>query len=70
MDHLIDDFDIHIEWATDSFIKEWKSGKYRKYKECPSYTELKALIDSVNILRVYIGMEKITVKGIVEFYCE
>ena len=70
MDHLIDNFDVHIEWATDNFIKEWKSGKYKKFKECPSYKELKVLIDSVNILRDYVGMKKITIKGIVGFYCE
>lgn len=67
MDHLIDDFDVHIEWATDNFIKEWKSGKYKKFKECPSYNELKVLIDSVNILRVYIGWTKLTIRQIVVF---
>lgn len=62
MDHLIDDFDVHIDWAWDYFYKEWKTGNYKKFSDCPSYNELKTLLDSVNILRTYIGWERITIK--------
>lgn len=68
IDHLIEKFDVEINWATESFIKEWQSGSYKKYSDCPSYEELKTLLDSVNILRKYCGWEKMTIKGIVEFY--
>ncbi|MGU9476598.1 hypothetical protein ACV31L_01145 [Clostridium perfringens] len=62
MDHLIDKFEPHIDWAWDFFYQEWKTGNYKKFSECPSYHELKTLLDSVNILRAYIGWERITIK--------
>lgn len=67
MDHLIDKFDIHIEWAFKYFEKEWKSGKYKKYSECPSYKELKTLLDSVNILRVYMEWNRLSIKEMLEY---
>lgn len=66
MDHLIDDFDVHIDWIWKYFYKEWKTGNYKKFSDCPSYKELKVLLDSVNILRTYIGWERITIKGKLE----
>jgi len=70
MDHLIDQFDCYLEWSKREFIEEWNSGKYKKYSECPSYKELKALIDSVNILRVYYGWTRLTIKQLVAFCSE
>lgn len=67
MDHLIDKFDCNIDWAWESFRDEWITGQYKKYSECPSYYELKTLLDSVNILRKYMGWEKITIKDKLEF---
>lgn len=66
MDHLIEDFQVHIDWASRDFLEQWTSGKYKVYAECPSYYELKAIIDSVNILRVYYGWTRLTIRQIVE----
>ncbi|MFR1707622.1 MAG: hypothetical protein ACLSV2_01875 [Clostridium sp.] len=49
-------------------MKEWITGNYKKYSDCPSYKELKVLLDSVNILRKYYGWESVTVTEIVEDY--
>lgn len=66
MDHLIDQFDVYLDDAFDNFYEEWKSKKYKKYSECPSYTELRTLLDSVNHLRKYIGWKPQTIKEMLE----
>lgn len=68
MDHLIDQFDVYIEDAFSYFYKEWTSKKYKKFSECPSYNELKTLIDSVNILHKYMDWKPLSIKGMLETY--
>jgi hypothetical protein len=69
MDHAIDSLDPYVETTFEfMFLKEWQSGKYKKYSECPSYAELKALIDASNILRKYAGFERLSIKGMLEPY--
>lgn len=66
MDHLIEKFSVHIDFEFDMFYEELKSGKYgKKYSEQPSYYVLKALIDSVNILRKFYGWETLSIKEMV-----
>jgi len=48
------------------FYKVWTSTKYKKFSECPSYYELKTLLDSVNPLRKYIGWETLSIKGMLD----
>lgn len=67
IDHLIDNFEVYIDSSFCDFYKEWKSGQYKKFAECPSYYELKALINSVNHLRKYIGWEALSIKEILEY---
>lgn len=62
MDHLIDQFDIYIEIAFQNFYKEINSNMFKTYKECPSYQELKMLLDSVNAIKSYAGMPKLSIK--------
>ena len=63
MDHLIGRINADIEVEFEYFYRELKSGKYgSRYSEQPSYGTLKALIDSVNILRKNIGWDSITIK--------
>lgn len=65
MDHLEDKFDIYIETSFKDFYREWTTGKYTKYSECPSYNELKTLIDSCNILRKYLGYQLLSIKEMI-----
>jgi hypothetical protein len=67
MDHAIDSLEPFVD-ATFSyeFLPEWQSGKYKKFSDCPSYAELKALIDASNIMRKYIGWERLSIKSMLE----
>lgn len=65
MDHVIDRIENDMEIEFDEFYKEWKSKKYKKFSDCPSYKILKALIDSSNVLRKYIGWELVSIKNMI-----
>jgi hypothetical protein len=49
-------------------MPEWKSGKYKKYSDCPSYPELKTLISASNIMRKYIGWEPLRIKDMMDTF--
>ena len=67
MDHAIDNLDEFVKVTFEfQFLKEWKSGKYKKYSECPSYPKLKALVDASNIMRKYLGWETLKIKNMIE----
>ncbi len=67
MDHVLDrmeiDYNITLEW----FLEEHKTGKYKKLSENPFYEEVKAYIDSMNILRKCLGWETIKLSEEVRF---
>lgn len=67
IDHLIDKFDVYIDSSFSDFYDEWKSGQYKKFAECPSYSELKTLLNSVNHLRKYIGWEALSTKEMIAY---
>lgn len=66
MDHLIEHIEDDIEFTMRSFMEELQS--YKKYKECPSYNELKALVKASNVLRGFIGWDKLTIRQLVKNY--
>ncbi len=66
MDHAIDVLEPYLEAEFSDFIEEWKTGKYKRYSEAPSYAALKALIDATNILNKYMGWELISIRGRLE----
>jgi len=68
MDHVLDAIRPHYEVTLDWFIKEQRTGKYKKFSDNPFYDEVKALIDAMNVLRKYLGWETIKLKDEVEFY--
>lgn len=68
MDHVLDGMKQHYEVSLDWFMEEYRTGKYKKFSDNPCYGEVKALIDSMNILRKYLGWKLITLKSEVEFY--
>jgi hypothetical protein len=65
MDHVIDGFEVYIECAFEDFYAEWKTGEYKKYSDCPSYGELRTLLDSVNILRKYMSWDNLRIKDMI-----
>jgi len=66
MDHLIDCFELYIDSSFEDFYREWTSGKYMKYAECPSYYELRTLLDSVNPLRKYMGWKPLLIRDLID----
>lgn len=50
MDHVIDYIRNYKVWDKEEFIKEFKSGNYKKISDCPSYEKVKAYCDCINIL--------------------
>lgn len=66
MKELIDGFDFHIESEVKSLCKEFKSGKYSNYKDCPSYSALKNLVDGSNILRQQMNLEILNIEELLE----
>lgn len=67
MDHVIERIEVDMDIEFYEFYKEWKSKKYNKFSDCPSYEVLKALIDSSNILRKYLGWELLSIKKLIMF---
>lgn len=68
MDHLIEKFDVYLDSEFNSFYEELKSGEYgTKYSNQPSYDSLKALVDSVNILRKFYGWETLSIKEMITY---
>lgn len=60
MDHVIDAMRPHYEALLDCFIEEQRKEKYRRLSANPYWPELKALNDSMNILRKYLGWDNIS----------
>lgn len=66
MDHLIEHIEAHIDFDFNIFYEEFKSGEHgHRYCDQPSYFTLKAQIDSVNILRSYMGWDRISIKELI-----
>ena len=70
IDHAINSLQPFYEVTLDWFVEEHRTGKYKKYSENPYFDELKALINAMNILRQYMGWDKIRLKDEVEIYLQ
>lgn len=66
MQGQIDGFDVHIELEVKRVCEEFKSGKYSNYRECPSYSALKNLVDGANILRQQMKLETLNIEELLE----
>ena len=64
MDHLFNAMQPFYEAEAGIFLEEWKSGEYQKWSDCPSYESLKAIIKAANIIRSYLGWERLTIKNL------
>lgn len=50
MDHVIEYIENYMNCDEEQFIKEFKSGNYKKMSDCPSYKRVKAYCDCINVL--------------------
>ena len=50
MDHVIDFIIEYMQMDKEKFIDEWRSGKYKKLSDCPTYPYVKAYCDAITIL--------------------
>lgn len=50
MDHVIEYIENYMSCDEGAFIKEFKSGNYKKISDCPSYKRVKAYCDCINVL--------------------
>lgn len=50
MDHVIDFIIDYMQMEKEEFIDEWRSGKYNKLSDCPTYPYVKAYCDAITIL--------------------
>jgi hypothetical protein len=49
-DHTIDSLRVWCDIEYEELVKEWKSGKYSKLSECPSYKSANTYRDAINVL--------------------
>jgi hypothetical protein len=57
LDHVLEAIRVHYEVYFDIYFEEHKKGKYKKLNENPYYKEIKAIIDSMNVIRKYLGWD-------------
>jgi len=50
MDHVIDYISEYMEFDVNELREEFKSKKYTKLSDCPSYPDVKAYCEAKNIL--------------------
>ena len=54
MNHVIKSLKSHLEPRIDDFIGEWETNEYDNISECPSYGEVKVLVECINkIVKFY-----------------
>lgn len=67
MDHAYHSLEVFLSIEIDNLYSEWKSGKYPRLSECPSYKAAKALNDASNILRKYMNWNRLTLRDYIKF---
>lgn len=50
MDHVINSIRSYLDVDLDFLRQEWRTGKYKKISDCPSYSSCKAMVDAIHIL--------------------
>ena len=70
MDHVLESIEVFYEVYLDEFLEEHKCGQYEKLSNNPCYKELKTIIDSMNILRKYLGYENIKLSEVVKLHMQ
>lgn len=66
MDHVYNSIEVHFEAYLDEFMDYHRTGKYKKLSDNPCYAAIKAIIDSMNILRKYLGWDSIKLSEVVK----
>ena len=70
MDHVLLKISQYYEIYLEDFISEQLSKNHKHYKDNSHYEELKAIIDSMNPLRVYLGLPKLNLSTEVKLVLE
>lgn len=68
MDHAINSLEPYYDVQLRIVAEEYGSGKYKKISDCPSYEELKVLVDAINTMRKYMGWGRINIRAEVNEY--
>lgn len=50
MEHAAERLTAYLDIERAAFVREWFSGQYKKLSDCPSYGDVKAYCDAINIL--------------------
>lgn len=67
MDHVIEHIIDYMESDVEDFKNEWKSGRYKKISDCPTYPYVKAYCDAIKALNRLDGrFESYTPKRYIE----
>lgn len=53
MDHAIESLSEFLKAELTLVRREWKSGKYNKLSDCPSFDACQALVDAIHRLELY-----------------
>lgn len=70
MDHVYDAIANFYDIYLDEFVKEHKKGNYEKLSDNPGYTEIKTIIESMNVLGKYLGYENVKLSEAVKWGLE
>lgn len=66
MDHAWNSLEPFYQAEAECFLEEWKSGEYKKWSDCPSYERLRAIIQAANIIRKYLGWDRLSIRDIIQ----
>lgn len=58
IDHVIDFILNYMEMEKADFVSEWRSGKYKKISDCPTYPYIKTYCDAITVLNRMDGRYK------------
>lgn len=68
MDHLINAMKPFLEAELSTLAKEWRSRKYKKMSDCPSYSSCNAIVKAIHTLEIncYGKKQTMSVKELIE----
>jgi len=70
MDHVLERIQVFYEIYLDEYMEEHLKNHYEKLSDNPVYPELKAIIDSMNPIRKFLGQNNIQLSKEVKFELE
>lgn len=65
MDHIWNSIEEFYQVEAECFLEEWESGQYKKWSDCPSYESLAVIIKAANIIREYLGWDRLRIRDLI-----